>query len=62
MKPGQVSNNKAALLQHGAEHIPQEHEGEQQSHIRLEFDRREIPGHDTGRQREAGEDHHFASE
>src|SRR5690554_5037840 len=38
----------------GAEHVPQEHEGQQDTHVSLEFDVREDPGCHTDGQGKAG--------
>ena len=39
----------------GAEHVPQEHEGQHQSHVGLEFYRRQDPGADADGERNARE-------
>src|SRR5690554_430285 len=44
----------------GAEHVPQEHEGQQDTHVSLEFDVREDPGCHTDGQGKAGKGYRLA--
>ncbi len=46
----------------GAEHVDQEHEGQQDPHVGLELERREDPGGHAHRQGDTGEEHAVAGE
>ena len=48
--------------QHRAEHVDQEHEGQEDAHVGLELERREDPGGDADSQRDAGDEHGFSDD
>ncbi|MCY1313553.1 hypothetical protein D9M70_640860 [compost metagenome] len=44
------------------QHVPDEHEGQQQAHVGLELDGRPHPGHHADRERHAHQGHRLAGE